>query len=105
MEGYIDTGKRDGCKATLERDVSLLGLLLLRLLEARLDNLTEHLLHLVDGELLGQLEPGVNIQSTESKHPTYLGNVDLLHLQVVQNVRQRLQRHKLSSANVLLTLN
>ena len=34
----------------------------------------------------------------------YLLNVDLLDLQVVQNVRHRLQSHQLASTDVLLTL-
>ena len=34
----------------------------------------------------------------------YLGDVDLLDLQVVQDVRQRLKRDELSGADILLTL-
>ena len=55
VEGHIDAGKWDRSKATLESDISLLSLLFLRLRVARVDDLAEHLLHLVDGELLGQL--------------------------------------------------
>lgn len=34
----------------------------------------------------------------------YLGNVDILHLQVVQDVCEGLQRNKLSSTDILLSL-
>ena len=55
VEGYVNTRERDGCEATLESDVSLLRLELLCLREAGVDDLAEHLLDLVDGELLRQL--------------------------------------------------
>ena len=55
VEGHINAWKWDRSKATLEGDVSLLRLLFLRLRVARVDDLAEHLLHLVDGEFLGQL--------------------------------------------------
>lgn len=40
VEGHIDTRKRNSGKAALKRNVTLLGLLLLGLLVARLDDLT-----------------------------------------------------------------
>ena len=55
VEGHVDTRKRDRREAALERDVALLGLLLLGLRVARVDDLTQHFLDLVDGELLSQL--------------------------------------------------
>ena len=51
VEGDVNAGKRNSGEATLESDVTLLLLLLLRLRVARADDLTQHLLHLVDGEL------------------------------------------------------
>ena len=55
MEGHVDTGKRDCREAALEGNVALLLLLLLGLRVARVDDLPEHLLDLVDGELLREL--------------------------------------------------
>ena len=59
MEGHIDTGKWNGRIAALELEeaVLLLGLLyrLDCLLVTIVDNLAEHLLDLLDRELLGEL--------------------------------------------------
>ena len=59
VERYVDTGERDGSIAALELEeaVLLLGLLdsLNGLLVAVIDNLAEHLLDLLDRELLGEL--------------------------------------------------
>lgn len=56
VEGDIDTGKRNGGKATIELDVSLSFLLILCLGKARLNNLRQHLLDFLDGEALRELE-------------------------------------------------
>ena len=56
VERDVDTRERDGGETALEGDVAFLRLQLLRLSEAGVDNLAEHLLDLVDGELLGQLQ-------------------------------------------------
>ena len=55
VERYIDTRKRNSGKASFENDVALSGLQLLSLIEARSDDIREHLLNLVYGELLGKL--------------------------------------------------
>ena len=55
MERHVDTRERNGGETALKFDVTLSSLLLLRLREARVDDLAEHLLHLVDGEFLSQL--------------------------------------------------
>ena len=55
MERHVDTRERNGGETALKFDVTLSSLLLLRLREARVDDLAEHLLHLVNGEFLGQL--------------------------------------------------
>ena len=55
MEGDVNTREGDSGKTTLEGDVALLGLKFLSLSIARVDDLSEHLLDLVDGELLRQL--------------------------------------------------
>ena len=57
MEGHVNTGERDGSEAAVQLDVAILSLLLLeRLLVARLDDFSEHLLDLLDGESLSQLQ-------------------------------------------------
>ena len=55
VERHVDTGERNGGETTLKLDASLRLLLLLRLLVARVDNLSKHRLDLVDSELLGEL--------------------------------------------------
>ena len=55
MEGNVDTRQRDRRETALKSDVTLLGLQLLCLRVARVDDLAKHLLDLVDGELLRQL--------------------------------------------------
>ena len=48
MEGHIDTRKRNRSKSTLQFNVTLRSLLGLCLLEALLNNLTEHFLDLIN---------------------------------------------------------
>ena len=60
MERHVDTREGDGSEATLELDVSFGLLLLLCLLVARVDDLGEHRLDLVDGELLGKLQASMS---------------------------------------------
>ena len=59
MEGHVDTGERDGRVAALKlkETVLLLGLLdrLDGLAVALVDDLAEHLLDLLESELLGEL--------------------------------------------------
>ena len=62
VERHVDPGQRDGGEATLELDIALLLLKFLLLLEARIDDLAEHLLDLLDGEALGELYVGVRSQ-------------------------------------------
>ena len=103
VEGDINTGERNGGEAALESDVALLLLLLLRFRVAGADDLPQHLLHLVEGELLRQLCSWL-ATATQLQVSTNLANVDLLHLEVVENVRECLQSNELSSTDVLLTL-
>ena len=55
MERHVDTRERNGGETALKFDVTLSSLLLLRLREARVDDLAEHLFDLVHREGLGQL--------------------------------------------------
>ena len=61
MEWYVDTRQGDGCKPTLQLDISFRFLLILRLLIARLDDITEHLLDLLDSVGLSELYRGSRI--------------------------------------------
>ena len=56
MEGHIDTRKGNRSKSTLQFNVTLCSLLGLCLLEALLNNLTEHFLDLINSELLSKLK-------------------------------------------------
>ena len=106
MERYVDTGERNGGETTLKLDASLRLLLLLRLLVARVDNLSKHRLDLVDSELLRQLETmSAEIHCIAVVTLcTYFRDVDLLDLQVVQHIREGLERDELSGTDVLLAL-
>ena len=55
MERYVDTRQRDSGKPTLQLNVSFGFLLTLCLLEARLDDIAEQLLDLLNGVGLSQL--------------------------------------------------
>lgn len=56
MERHVDTWQRDGREASLQLDVALGFAELLSLCVARVNDLAEHLLHLIDAELLRQLQ-------------------------------------------------
>jgi hypothetical protein len=62
VERYVDTRQGDGSKPTLQLDVSFRFLLTLCLLKARLDDITQHLLDLLDGVGLSQLYRGYQIR-------------------------------------------
>jgi hypothetical protein len=106
VERYVDTRQGDGGKPTLQLDISLRFLLTLCLLIARLDDITEHLLNLLDGVGLSQLCKGYGISCHQEPciYLTYLGDVDLLDLEEVQDVGHGLECQKLSCANILLAL-
>jgi hypothetical protein len=57
VEGYINPGKRDGSKSTLELDKTFSFLLLLSLLKTRFDDVADskHFLHFFNTESLSQL--------------------------------------------------
>jgi hypothetical protein len=55
MEWHIDTRKRDSCEASLKFDVPFGLLLLLGLIKAARNYVLQHLLDLLDSELLGEL--------------------------------------------------
>lgn len=65
MERYVDTGKRDGGETALELDVALELLLLLGPFVGAIDDIPQHLLDLLDGELLGQLKKKKSVSDTE----------------------------------------
>jgi len=52
MEGHINAGQRYCSKASLQDDVAIFLLLLLSGRETALDDISKHLLDLLDGELL-----------------------------------------------------
>ena len=55
MERHVDAGKRDGGKSALELDVALGLLLLLRLVETVCNDISQHLLDLLNSEVLSEL--------------------------------------------------
>lgn len=87
VERDVDTGEGDRREATLESDEPSLLLEVLGLLYALVDNLAQVLLDLVDRHGLGEFR-----------------EVDLLHLEEVEDVRERLEADEVTRDNVLLTL-
>ena len=104
MEWNVDAGQGNGGKATLEFDVALGALKLLSALEARVNNLAQHLLDLVHGEPLSQLKGVDQLDVISIGGRPYLLDVDLLHLEIVEDVCHGLQSDQFTSANILLTL-
>lgn len=87
MEGHVDTGEGNGGETTLERDEPGLLLEVLGLLDALVDNLAEVFLDLVDRHGLGELR-----------------EINLLNLEEVEDVGERLESDEVTSDDVLLTL-
>lgn len=83
----IRTARRDSRESTLENDEASLGLQLVGRLGALVDNLRELLLDLFDRHDLGQLR-----------------EIDLLDLEEVEDVGERLESSEVSSDDVLLSL-
>ena len=86
MEGYIDTGERDRSVSTFESDESSLLLEVLRLLNTLVDDLAKVFLDLLDRHGLGEF-----------------GEINLLNLEEVENVGERLKTDEVTSDDVLLT--
>lgn len=63
VERHVDTREGNSREATFKDNVALLRLQLLRLRVARVDDLSKHLLDLVDRELLSQLGNKVSIHA------------------------------------------
>ena len=111
MEGHVNTRERNSCEAALESDVSLLRLELLCLREAGVDDLAEHLLDLLHCKSFSKLFFNNKKKQSQYCDPisdairsAYLRDVNLFHLEIIENVSEGLKRDELSCANVLLTL-
>ena len=68
MEGHVNAGERDSSEATFQLDVAVLSLLLLeRLLVAGLDDVSEHLLDLLDAVSFSQLQKVLEMALTSQR--------------------------------------
>ena len=56
VERHVNTRKRNRGESTVELDMAFPFLLFLSAVKARLYNVAQHFLNLLDGELLGQLQ-------------------------------------------------
>jgi hypothetical protein len=88
MKWYVDAGQGNRGKASLELDITFGFLLLLGFFETVCDDISQHLLDLLDGEILRELKIwlAVYVKQTLSK---YLLDINLLDLQVVQDIGER----------------
>ena len=107
MEGHINSGERNSSKATFQLDVTFSLLKVLGTGERRLDDLAEHFLDLLDGELLSELVKTQLLEPLNERTMLneYLSNIDLLNLEIVEHIGQRLKSKELSSTDILLSFN
>jgi hypothetical protein len=78
-------------------------LLLLGLFEAVRNDISQHLLDLLDGEIFRELKVWLAVY-LESNLSKYLLDIDFLDLQIVQHVRERFKGQEFSGADILLSL-
>jgi hypothetical protein len=88
VERDIKASKRDRSKSTLEGNVALSLLFFNRAIIATIHNVLQHLLDLCETEFLGQLGLIVNTNISQQSSNTYLGNVNFLHLKIIENIRE-----------------
>ena len=105
MERHIDARERNSRDATLQSDIATLrSLLLLCSLEAVVDNVLQHTLNLLDAEgfqelLRAQLVSVV--QYNIRKNLSYLLEVNVFLLQVIENIGDSWQCQKVVCRNIL----
>lgn len=88
MEGDIKSSKRDRSKTTLEDNIALSLLFFNRAIIAAIHDVLQHLLDLFDAKFLGQLGLTISTNIVQQSSITHLGNVNLLHLEIIENIRE-----------------
>ena len=88
MEGNIKSRKRDCSETPLEDNIAL-GLLFFNCaIIAAIHDVLQHLLDLRETKFLGQLGLIINANISQQSNNTYLHDVNLLHLKIIENIRE-----------------
>jgi hypothetical protein len=88
VEGDIDARERNSGETTLEDNIALSLLFLKCAVIAAVHDILQHLLDLSEAKFLSQLvENRKYNNSSQLSNDAYLGYVNLLHLEVIKNVR------------------
>ena len=105
MERHIDTREGNSRDATLQSYIATLSsLLLLRSLEAVVDDILQHAPNLLDAEGFQELLRTQLISVAQyniRKNLSCLLEVNIFLLQVIENIRDSLQRQKVARRDVL----
>jgi hypothetical protein len=88
MEGDIKARKRDRSVTTLKDNIALSLLFFNRAIIAVIHDVLQHLLDLCETKFLGQLGLTISTNISQQSSNTYLGNVNLLHLEIIKNIRE-----------------
>jgi hypothetical protein len=104
MEGDVDTRERNRSETTLEDNITVSLLFLKCAVIAAVHDVLQHLLDLRDAKFLSQLTGYCQFHSSQLPSDTYLGDVNLLHLKVIEDIRESLQCDKLARTDILLAL-
>jgi hypothetical protein len=86
VEGDIKASKRDRSETTLEDNVAFSLLFFNRAIIAAIHDDLQHLLDLCETKFLGQLGLIINTNISQQSSNTYLRNVNLLHLEIIENI-------------------
>jgi hypothetical protein len=88
VEGDIKASKRDRSETTLEDNIALSLLFFNRAIIAAIHDVLQHFLDLCEAKFLGQLGLIINTNISQQSSKTYPGNVNLLHLEIIENIRE-----------------
>jgi len=88
VEGYIKASKRNRSETTLEDNIALSLLFFNRAIIAAIHDVLQHLLDLCETKFLGQLGLIISTNIGQQSSNTHLGNVNLLHLEIIENIRE-----------------
>jgi hypothetical protein len=88
VEGNIKASKRDRSETTLEDNIALSLLFFNRAIIAAIHDVLQHLLDLCETKFLRQLGLIISTNINQQSSNTYLGNVNLLHLKIIENIRE-----------------
>ena len=88
MEGDIKASKRNRSETTFENNIALSLLFFNRAIIAAIHDILQHLLDLCETKFLGQLGLIINTDTGQQSRNTYFGNVNLLHLEIIEDIRE-----------------